>query len=188
MSTTARSQVDNIRRQLDETTTRLEHMAARAGAARWQERPGAAAWSASECVQHLVTTIDAFLPRIDAALAQATPRAGDMDAPFRQSPIGRLFVRFLEPPYRLRAKAGGPFVPETSRPPEIDLAEFTARHAELHVRLDRAAAYPLDRLTLQSPFFERLRYTLYTTFLLIPAHERRHIWQAEQALAALARR
>jgi hypothetical protein len=68
------------------------------------------------------------------------------------------------------------------------LDEFTARHAELHVRLDRAAASPLDRLTLRSPFFERLRYTLYTTFLLIPAHERRHIWQAEQALAALSRR
>jgi hypothetical protein len=188
MSTTAQQQVQDIRRQLDEATTRLEDMAARAGAARWQERPGAATWSASECVQHLVITVDAFLPRIDAALAQATPRSGGMDAPFRQSPIGRLFVRFLEPPYRLRAKTGGPFVPETSRPPEIDLAEFTARHAQLHARLDGAAAYALDRLTLRSPFFERLRYTLYTTFLLIPAHERRHIWQAEQALASLSRR
>jgi hypothetical protein len=50
-----------------------------------------------------------------------------------------------------------------------------------------AAGYRLDAIRIASPFVRRTRYSLYTTFCIVPSHERRHLWQAEQTLALLDR-
>jgi hypothetical protein len=34
-----------------------------------------------------------------------------------------------------------------------------------------------------SPFEARASYNLYAAFAILPVHARRHLWQAEQALA-----
>jgi hypothetical protein len=138
-------------------------------------------------VQHLVTTIEQFLPAFDAALADTPRREAALDAPYRQSVVGRLFVWLLEPPYRIRFRTAPPFVPEHARAPDVDLDAFLQRHRELGTRLDTGRDRAIDQVMLPSPFDARVRYSIFTAFRVIPAHERRHLWQAEQALAALER-
>ena len=43
------------------------------------------------------------------------------------------------------------------------------------------------RMKIVSPFDKRVRYNLVSAFHILAAHERRHLWQAEQAVAELRR-
>jgi hypothetical protein len=183
--TTATAQRAALASSLDAHVERARRLAAEAGPSRWKTRPAPDAWSASDCVQHLVTTAEAFIPRFAAASAHASALLAATDAPYRVSLGARLFIWSLEPPYRLRLRTGAPFVPDTTRDPEVDLAAFAGVHDALRDRLASGAGLPLDRLMVASPFAERLRYSIYTSLRIIVAHERRHLWQAERAVAAL---
>lgn len=49
------------------------------------------------------------------------------------------------------------------------------------IRFVRAAdGRPVDRVRITSPFDARLRYSLYSAFVILPRHQRRHIVQAER--------
>ncbi len=50
--------------------------------------------------------------------------------------------------------------------------------------LVEADGLQLDAIRVASLFNARVRYNLLSYFLVTLAHERRHLWQAEQALAA----
>jgi len=65
------------------------------------------------------------------------------------------------------------------------LERFDYLQGELLVRIDRAQGLPLERLRVVSPFNARVKYNLYSALKLIPVHQRRHLWQAEQVRAAL---
>lgn len=180
----ATPQLPELHQALDDTEHRAHALAARAGHDGWMRAPGPGRWSPSECVQHLVATLDAFIPLVDAALEQA-PRTGvPVRGPFAPDLGARLLIWMLEPPYRMRSRTSERFVPPAARHPEEDLAEFVARHEQWRARMRRADGLPLDRLKVPSPFVRGMRYSLYSTFCIIPVHERRHLWQAEQAVDA----
>ncbi len=67
------------------------------------------------------------------------------------------------------------------------LERFDYLQQELQVRIDRSAGLALDRLRLVSPFDARVKYNLYATFCIIAAHQRRHLWQAEQVKHRIVR-
>lgn len=180
-------QLLGIVRQLDATAGRAEALATRAGSGRWQTRPSPGQWAPSECVQHLITTIDAFLPLFDASLDAADRPEVPCARTFRPGLFGRALLWVIEPPYRMRAKTTDAFVPPTSRTSDVDLAEFADRHDALRRRMERADGYPLDRLTIVSPFDARVSYSLFTTFCIVPTHERRHLWQGERAVDQMER-
>jgi hypothetical protein len=43
----------------------------------------------------------------------------------------------------------------------------------------------LGRMWITSPFDRRIRYNAYSCFTILPRHEHRHLWQAEQVWSAL---
>lgn len=181
-------QLPDLQVALDDTERRAHALAALAGHDRWMQAPAPGRWSPSQCVQHLVRTIDAFLPIVDDAFERAARPPAAPAAPYRPDLIGRLLLWMLEPPYRIRTATPAPFVPDEARPAAIDLAEFVARHEAWRRRLRRADGYPLETMRIASPFVRRTSYSLYSTFCIVPTHERRHLWQGEQALAASAHR
>lgn len=181
----ATPQLPALHRALDDTERRAHALAARAGHERWMRAPSPGRWSPSECVQHLVATIDAFLPLVDDALAQAPRPAEPVRGPFAPNLTGRLLLWTIEPPYRMRARTGAAFVPPAARRPDVDLAELVARHEQWRSRMRRADGYPLDTLRIPSPFLSWMTYSVYTAFCIVPVHERRHLWQGEQAIAAM---
>jgi hypothetical protein len=44
---------------------------------------------------------------------------------------------------------------------------------------------PVDRIKIASPFDARVKYNLYAALTILPRHQHRHLWQAEQVWHAM---
>jgi hypothetical protein len=180
-------QLDRLRREFDQADARALALAASCSTAQWTARPDDGGWSPSECVQHLVLSVDATLARMDAAIAAGIASGRHGEGPFRPGLIGRLLMWSLEPPYRMKSKTGAAFVPPSRRSADEDVGALRAAHDRVRASLERARGLALDRLAIQSPFAERVRYNLYASFAILAVHARRHLWQAEQAARRTSR-
>lgn len=147
-------------------------------------RPAAGGWSVLECLDHLNKTAEASRALTAAALAGAAPLPEPRSS-YRVRWWLRLMLREMEPPARLKTRTRAAFAPPEALEPGVVRAAFAARHEALSRQLHDLARYDLDRLRVRSPFAAYLRYSLYEWWLLLLAHERRHLWQAERALEAL---
>jgi hypothetical protein len=83
-------------------------------------------------------------------------------------------------------KTTAAFVPRSTGSKQQVLAEFETLQDKLAAALADADGLDLGRLRVVSPFNARIRYNLYAAFRIIPAHQRRHLWQGEQVRKALA--
>jgi len=178
------SQLQDVRRELQETRERAHHVAGSAGA-RWSVRPSPAAWSVAYCLVHLNATSTAFLPRIREALERAHRGGLTGREPYRLDFWGWALCRMIEPPSRVKTKTPRSFQPFGSEPPEKVLADFDRLQDLLLQCVQASEGLPLGRLKISSPFSNHLRYNLYSTYRVVPAHQRRHLWQAERVLATL---
>jgi hypothetical protein len=169
-----------------------EHLATiRRGAEEWlatvptealYRRPGPGRWSAADCLAHLVQSRAAYSRHIDAALAAARPVATNPEAPIRLSYLERWFIRSMEPPVR-RTRLRAPRVFE-GRVIADRAAMLRAYFDSLDAfeRLIRATdGRDLDSLRISSPANRLLRLSVAAAFALLLAHERRHLWQAQNA-------
>jgi len=141
------------------------------------------AWSIAECVAHLTLTTRAFLPLLDDAIASAPPRAGR--SPFRKSFLGGWLARGMEPPVRSRFKTPPRFVPVVEESDGDVLADFERSQDELRARVQASDERDISKARVTSAFNRRLTYNVYTAFLILAAHQRRHVWQAAQVLKRL---
>lgn len=179
-------QIAAITDELRSAQARLHRLADRLPLDRWATRIRPESWSVAECVEHLNLTGRAYLPLLEQALAEARRLGGPAPRRHRRDPIGWLLWRTMGPPVRHRVKTTAPFVPGATAPAAELIAEFDRLQGE-QIRLTEAAdGLPLQRVRVQSPFAERVRYNLYSCLTIIPPHQHRHLWQAEQLLAAPA--
>jgi hypothetical protein len=180
-------QLASLADELDAASARAAGLGARVDEAAFHARPSSGGWSAAECVAHLTLTTAGMLPRIDEALRAG--RGGVADAHrYRRGLMGALLIWTMEPPSRVRTRTVAAFVPESTGTRADVLAAFAASQAALRDSLGRASGLDLDRLRIVSPFNARVKYNVYAAFCLLLAHERRHLWQAERAIAAVATR
>ena len=93
----------------------------------WRQDPGS--WSVAECLDHLATGNRVYLQAMGEPAVRARREGRRRTGPARPGFVGRLFVRWLEPPVKPRLIRG-------------------------------------------------VRFSLATGLHVIPAHERRHLWQA----------
>jgi hypothetical protein len=91
-------------------------------------------------------------------------------------------VRSFEPPFRSRFTAAVEFVP-AAVPPRLDLllGRFDTTHNHLMRLVEETDAIDRMRIRLVLPASDWMRLTLFDAFSIIAAHDRRHLWQAEQA-------
>jgi hypothetical protein len=151
----------------------------------WTARPLPGEWAIGECLTHLNITSERFIPLIDDAIRDGRARGVEGNGPYGKGLLGWALQRFLEPPYKMKIKTTPPFLPVTVESMADTLERFDYLQQELQVRIDRSAGLALDRLRTVSPFNTRVKYNLYATFCVIAAHQRRHLWQAEQVRARL---
>jgi hypothetical protein len=178
-------QIDAIRQELTDAQDRAHRVTETAGDSLWATTPAAGGWSVAECLIHLNVSSTAFLAPIREVLYDGHRRGLVGREPYRLDLAGWFLCRLLEPPARFKVRTPPGFVPVRIDAAANVLSDFDRLQAELLRCLDRARDLPLSRLKVQSPFARRVRYNLYSTFRVIPAHQRRHLWQAEQVLAAL---
>jgi hypothetical protein len=174
--------LDAVEKELNEATRRAWTLVQSTDGRLFTVRPRAMSWSAAECLAHLSISTEMFLPVLRKALdgARKKKSKGKPKMDF----LGRILAWFLEPPIRTRVKTAAPFVPKSTRAKAEAFGEFASLQEKL-IDLLRDAREADLRTKIVSPFDKRVRYNLLSAFRIVAAHERRHLWQAEQAIAEL---
>ena len=175
------AQLAAVSQELIEARTRLATLCQELDEHGWLRRPAAGGWSVGQIVTHLNATSEHYIPLIDEAIR--TGRAQGLTARpgrLRRGLLGWALVRMLEPPYRIRTSTSPAFEPAGVASMADTRERFDYLQQELLARLEAAAGLDLEKLPVQSPFSARVSYNLYVAFAVLAAHQRRHLWQAEQ--------
>lgn len=181
-------QLQTIADELRGARERLHALAADLPEHLWNERPDPDRWSAAECVAHLNLTSAAYLPLLHKGLARARALGEPAPRRYRRDPLGWLLWRSMGPPVRLRTRTAAPFVPGEAHAPAELVEEFDRLQEEQLRAVEEADGLPLGRVRVASPFDPRVKYNLFACLGILPRHQHRHLWQAEQAARRLSAR
>jgi hypothetical protein len=178
----SRIQLSLLAERIDHATRAATVLLSRRTAADLMWRPGPGTWSVTECLDHISQTTFAFAPAIQKAIASAPVL--NADRALRTGMLARLFVRNLEPPYRIRLKVLPQLAPQCKNS-ESAWASFLEAQSQLMAAVRSSAGLAIDRVKVESPVYARLSYKIYGALCILAAHERRHLWQMERILQSL---
>lgn len=147
--------------------------------------PAPGAWSAADNLVHLTMASQAFVPRMTKTLGKLKSAGRRTERPSRADWVGRVYAWALEPPVRLRVSAPKPFVPPAGTPAQDALPAFLAEQERIKALVEQSRGLDLASLKVPTPISRNLRYNVYSAFLTVVAHERRHLWQARRAAEAV---
>ena len=173
-------QLHALELQLHDLINRAEQLASK-DPALLSTRVHPAAWSAVECLEHLNITARESLELVSDALSSTSSQ--DFSGTYRVRWLIRLFIRSLEPPVKLKTRTNRAFLPPATLNANDVLRAYLSLKTDLLTQLSQLEGYDLNTLRVQSPFIRRAHYSVYEWLLILLAHERRHVWQAEQRLA-----
>ena len=141
--------------------------------------PAEGAWSIAQGLDHLATANLVYLAPMRDAAARAQASGALRRGPIAPGVFARMFIWSLEPPVRTRMKAPGKIRPAAQVERAVLTASFQQAHADVTALLLEAAHLDLNRARFANPFIRGVRMSLGSAFLILAAHERRHLWQAE---------
>ena len=147
----------------------------------WQP-DGGRAWSIAQCLDHLRIGARVFLDAMAAALAEGRAREVRRRGAIRPGLLEKMFVDYMEPPPRMRGKAPKKIVPGSHLRAADVLPGFLAVQAEARSVLAGAADLDLNAVRFTNPFLRFVKVRVGAGFLIIAAHDRRHLWQAGRVL------
>ncbi len=183
---TQRDVLTSLEDELQQALSHAREFVAKTDGRLFTVRPDPMRWSAAECISHLSITTGQFLPILSKAIDDAKATGNSSDRIPAMDWLGSALRWFMEPPFRSKVKTSQPFVPKSVRAKADALAEFEATQNQLIELVRRSAGLDLTPLKIQSAFDRRVHYNVYSAFRIIAAHERRHLWQAEQTVRDLA--
>ncbi|HEX7286231.1 MAG TPA: DinB family protein [Candidatus Angelobacter sp.] len=153
-------------------------------------RANPAKWSIAECIAHLNRTAKVVQKITLQGIARAKEKNIRGDGPFRLGARGRMLIWVAEPPPKFRMPAPRSVVPPlVIEQPEKLIPDFMHAQDEWERLLQEAEGLDLARVTL-GPLFSPFRCQMSGGLMWMMAHQRRHLWQAEnvkrQILSAAA--
>ena len=174
-------QLAEIISEFTSASTRVQNLHRGLASGAWSRRPTPESWSPGECVAHLNLTAIAMLPLSSAGIDPARRIGRSSASPYRRDVIGWLLWRTISSPGRFKSKTIPAFVPSSDRPAQEVMAEFDRLQAEQIAVTREADGLPIDRVKMSSPFNAKIRYNIFAALSILPRHQHRHLWQAEQA-------
>jgi hypothetical protein len=156
----------------------------------WGIRAEPGRWSVSENVEHLNMFSEVYIPMLTTHLEEArglTREPGftplNDRTRYRRGFVGWVLWRMMPPPVRYsKVPAIAAFVPNAIAPAPQVRARFDRLQLQLVGLAASADGLPLDKVTMTSPVNPRIRYNLFAALGIIPRHQHRHLWQAENTL------
>jgi hypothetical protein len=149
----------------------------------WHPAPGR--WSIAQCLQHLAAMNDIYTQGCDDHLRAA--RAKNV-CPFKglhPTLFGRWFAHSMGPRPRIKLKAPSPTAPGPSFPRDGLLTAYTMSHARYRAIVNGSADVDINRVVFPNRVIGAVKMRLSTVLMIIPAHDRRHLYQARQVRRAL---
>jgi DinB superfamily len=172
------AELSEYRRQLREVRADTERLVEGLSDAQLQWSPSPERWSIAQCLDHLNSGWRA-LPKLDRLIQGAIESGIRGDGPYRHPLLGRLYLRFTEPPPKIRVPAPKKVRPAPNPPADV-VPRFVELQEEILKRVLAADGLDLGRIRTSSPITRRFRMSLGQWFAFLAAHERRHLWQAWQ--------
>ncbi len=164
--------------QLDENERHARALIAELDDAQICWQPSPTAWSIGQCLDHITVANRVYLEPMRRAVAAAQGRGAHRRGPLRPGAPSRWFVRALEPPPRRRLRAPKQIVPALGKGKAQLATEFSNEQQGVRDLLLAAAGLDLNRARFVNPFVPLVRFSVGTGFLVIAAHQRRHLFQA----------
>jgi len=141
-------------------------------------------WSMAQCLDHLGIMNTYYGGAVRRGIKDGQRRSLRHPGPGRPTFFGRRFIASQEPPVRMKLKT-----PRVALPPLVKSREDIMRtYHEAHDLVRRlivdAAGIDVNRSTFQNPFIPLVKMRVATGLAILAAHDRRHLWQAEQVKLA----
>jgi hypothetical protein len=170
---------------LESTEEQASEIIARTSAAQanWQPNTGRS-WSIVQCLSHLARTNRVYAAAMYETVARADVHSKLASQGISPGLFGAWFIRSMEPPVRTRMKARSKVHPLNQADPNEALAEFIDSHKPVRNVIEAASDMDVNRIRFKNPFVPFVRFTVGTGLLVISAHDRRHLWQANQVTVA----
>lgn len=165
--------------------TRAEALCARLTPDQANFKPDPKRWSVAECLEHLSTSMTAYLPHLQRAVERARAAGRTGSEPWGK---GTFFGRFIlnnmvKGPTHMKVKAPPPFRPEVRS--TWDLAEvlqrFKQRTGTMLELLEQADGLDLGRIKQSTPM-PMVKVTLAQSFEIHSRHNHRHLDQAQRVV------
>ena len=148
------------------------------GHVNWQPRAGTA-WSVAQCLEHMAVTSQTYVVALRAASVKARPGHRPFQAAGWPS---RYFLSKAEPPAKIKIRAPKKIQPPSQIAKANALAHFLQSNEEVKKFVQETAGLDLCGVRFRNPFVPLLDFTVATGLLVIAAHNRRHLWQAQEIL------
>jgi hypothetical protein len=145
--------------------------------------PPSGGWSVAQCLNHLALMNDFYLRGWPEAVADAARAERGPFNGLHPTPFGRWFVSSMEPPYRMKSKAIQAATPASRVPRETLVADYKRSHETYRHLVRASAAVDVNRIVRPNAIVKQVKMRLATVLLIIPAHDRRHLWQASNVKA-----
>jgi hypothetical protein len=139
-------------------------------------------WSIAQCFDHLTLTNTAYLRVLTPACERARRAGLARSARPALSLPARWLVMLVEPPPRFRLPAPGQTQPARRKHKAEVWPEFVRTNGHVKAFVQAHAGVDLTRARIRFPVLGHLR--AWTALCLMAAHERRHLWQAQQVRAS----
>lgn len=167
-------------RQFEQIRIVAESLVAELDDDQFNWRPSETQWSIGDCLEHLNVTSRLYWPVITEAVMNSRMNGWMHPGPYKHPWLGNLFVRSMEPPVRKRFKTPRKFSPLRNQPLNLVWSQFVNFQERMLEMIREANGVDLARTKLKSPAFKLIKLTLGQAFSLTAAHERRHLWQAQE--------
>jgi hypothetical protein len=149
----------------------------------WQPDAGRA-WSIAQCLEHLGKINRLYGDAVWTGVELARSRGWTRTGPIAPSIFGRWFIGSMEPPVRRKLRAPSQAQPGSTTPRDQILRRYHDAHESIRRLIAESADLDVNRATFRNPFISLVRVRVGTALLVIAAHDRRHLWQAEQVRRA----
>jgi len=147
--------------------------------ANWQPLQGRS-WSVNQCFDHLVKLNLIYAAAMHDALDTYTAVDRRPTSKIEPGWFGKWFIVSMDAPARRKFKTPSKVAPAFQGNLATLVSQFAASHSALRDVIRQGEKVDLNRVHFKNPFVSSLRIAVGTGLLVINAHDRRHLWQAEE--------
>jgi hypothetical protein len=146
------------------------------------KQPKEGSWSANECLQHLNSYGDYYLPAIEKAIADTSSGS---NAVFVSGRLGGYFTKMMQPGEDgqiKKMKAPSNHSPKGIQNSGDVIAKFIDQQEKILALLESARKVDLNKVRVPISIAKFIRLKLGDVFMFLIAHNNRHVLQAQKAI------
>jgi hypothetical protein len=146
----------------------------------WKPNPDS--WGVGECLSHLVNSNRLYLDKIENIL-NSFPTGSEKDFPYKQSFLGKLITKGVDPASVRKTKTFKVFFPASSNIQKNIIDEYVKSSEKLIELVGKMQHLDLKKIKLSSPVNILIRQNLGDPLIIIPLHDERHLNQAKRVMS-----